>query len=101
MKFIISPEVQELGINVCMAIISDASIVNKNAVLEKIKRETVRVSEKTNNPGLLEAGFNVLSNNIFHQISDNVSKEVGLPVGERVFPAWQKWLMGEVRGRKT
>lgn len=41
MKFTISPEVKELGINVCMAIIKDANIVNKNANLEKIKKETV------------------------------------------------------------
>ena len=38
-KFKINPEVQELGINVCMAIIRDANIVNKNASLEKIKKE--------------------------------------------------------------
>ncbi|MEK6983093.1 MAG: phenylalanine--tRNA ligase beta subunit-related protein [Nanoarchaeota archaeon] len=41
MKFTISPEVKELGINVCMAIIKDANTVNKNATLEKIKKETV------------------------------------------------------------
>jgi len=34
------PEIQELGINVFMAIIRDANIVNKNAYLEKIKKET-------------------------------------------------------------
>jgi flagellar protein FlaI len=63
----------------------------------KIKKEIVDVAEKTGKSEILEAGFNVLSNNIFHQISDEVSEEVGLPVGDRVFPEWQKWLMKTMR----
>lgn len=43
MLFTISPEVEELGINVCMAIIRDTNIVNKNASLEKIKKKTYAV----------------------------------------------------------
>ena len=63
----------------------------------KIKEETVKIAEKMKKPEILEAEFNTLSNNMFHQISDDVSKEIGLPVGDRVFPEWQKWLMKEVR----
>jgi len=37
---------------------------------------------------------------MFHFISDNVTKEIGLPVGERVFPEWQKWLNFEIKKRK-
>ncbi|MBU0959414.1 MAG: hypothetical protein KKB31_05710, partial [Nanoarchaeota archaeon] len=66
----------------------------------KIKKEIVDVAEKTNIPDILEAGFNVLSNNAFHKISDKVGQEVGLPVGERVFPLWQKWLNDKVRKLK-
>jgi len=42
MKFVVSPEVKELGIDVCMAIIRDVNIVNKNASLEKLKKEVLQ-----------------------------------------------------------
>jgi hypothetical protein len=64
-----------------------------NVILrQKIKQETVDFAEKTKNFDLLEAPFTVLSNNAFHQISEKVREEVGLPVSERVFPEWKKWL---------
>ncbi len=66
----------------------------------KIKQEIVDVSEKLNMPDILEAEFNSLSNNMFHQFSEKVGKEIGLPVSERVFPLWQKWLMKEVERRR-
>ncbi len=66
----------------------------------KIKKEIVEVSEKIAKPQLLEAAFNVLSNDSFHKISDDVRREVGLPISERVFPAWQKWLSEQIKARK-
>ena len=67
----------------------------------KIKKELVEVAEKTNDPDILEAEFNTLANHMFHKISDEVRQEVGLPLSEKVFPEWQKWLNSEVRKRKT
>ncbi len=66
-------------------------------VRAKMKQEIVSLSERIKMPGLLEARFNALSNNIFHRISDDVMEEVGLPIGERVFPLWQKWLTEKVK----
>lgn len=66
----------------------------------KIKKEIVEVANKTGDEKLLEAGFNSLSNHFFHKISDQVSQEIGIPAGERVFPAWQKWLNEEVKKRR-
>ncbi len=64
-----------------------------NIVLrQKIKQETVDFAERTKNYDLLEAPFTVKSNNAFHQLSEKVREEVGLPVSERVFPEWKKWL---------
>ena len=65
-----------------------------------IKKEIVNVAEKSGDAGILEAGFNVLSNHMFHSISDNVREEIGLPLSRRVFPEWQKWLNEEVKKRK-
>jgi type IV secretory pathway ATPase VirB11/archaellum biosynthesis ATPase len=66
----------------------------------KIKQEIVKTAKKTGNAKLLEAGFNVLSNHMFHRISDEVREEVGLPISERVFPEWQNWLNEEIKKKK-
>ncbi|MCK5321383.1 type II/IV secretion system ATPase subunit [Candidatus Pacearchaeota archaeon] len=67
-----------------------------NVVLrQKIKQESVDFAERMKMPELLEAGWTVKSNNAFHQISDKVSKEIGLPTSGEVFPKWKKWLEGE------
>lgn len=57
----------------------------------KIKQEIVEMAEKLKKPQLLEAKFNVLSNNSFHQISDKIRLAEGLPSGELVFNEWKKW----------
>ena len=66
----------------------------------KLKKELVDVANKIGNLGFLESDFNTLTNHAFHEISDNVTKEIGLPTSERVFPEWQKWLNQEVKKRK-
>ncbi len=67
-----------------------------NVILrQKIKQETVDFAEKMNMPEILEADFTVKSNNAFHQISDKVTKEIGLPTSEVVFPKWKRWLERE------
>lgn len=66
----------------------------------KIKKEIADISKKLGNEKLLESEFNALSNNAFHQISEKVMEEIGLPLGERVFPEWQKWLNSEIKKRK-
>lgn len=67
----------------------------------KIKKEIVDTAEKTGDAKILESGFNSLANHMFHKISEEVMQEIGLPMGERVFPEWQKWLNGEVKKRKV
>ena len=66
----------------------------------KIKKEIFEVSQKTNNNEILEAEFNTISNHVFHKISDEVTKEIGLPLGKMVFPEWQKWLNNEIKKKK-
>ncbi|MGD9276580.1 MAG: type II/IV secretion system ATPase subunit [Candidatus Pacearchaeota archaeon] len=66
----------------------------------KIKEELVRVAEKTGDETILESKFNTLANHMFHKISDEVRHEVGLPLSERVFPLWQKWLNEEIKKRR-
>jgi len=63
----------------------------------KTKEEIVNLAEKLNKPELLEAEFTVLSNAMFHQISDKVREEIGLPWGDKVFPEWQKWAINAAK----
>jgi archaeal flagellar protein FlaI len=76
------------------------SAVYDNILLRaKIKKEIVESAKKSGNENLLEAEFNTLSNHMFHKISDDINNEIGLPLGERVFPEWQKWLNKEIKKR--
>jgi len=69
-----------------------------NIVLRaKVKQEIVDFAERKNLPDILEDEWTVKSNNAFHQISDEVAADIGLPEGERVFAKWKRWLDREVR----
>ncbi len=66
----------------------------------KMKKEIVSVAEKIGNEKILEAPFNALSNHAFHEISSEVIQEIGLPLSEKVFPLWQKWLNKKIKEKK-
>jgi len=77
----------------------DWDAVYDNILLRgRIKQEVVNISDKLKKPEILEAGFNSLSNNMFHQFSQEVTEEIGVPWSERVFPMWQEWLKKEAKG---
>jgi len=63
----------------------------------RIKEEILKLAEKTNFPELLEAKFNSMCNSAFHEISEEVRKEIGLPESKRVFPLMQNWMKKEVK----
>jgi hypothetical protein len=74
----------------------DWDAVWDNIILrQKIKEEIVDYAEKSDKPDLLEGEFTVKSNSVFHKISDEVSRDVGLPVSSEVFPKWKAWLEKE------
>jgi len=66
----------------------------------KMKKELVALAEKLNDSQMLEAKFTTLANHNFHKISEEVIEEIGLPLSEKVFPKWQKWLNEEVKKKK-
>lgn len=63
----------------------------------KVKQELVDISKKLEKPSILEAGFNSLSNNMFHEFSKEVQEDIGLPLGDRVFPLWSNWVKENVK----
>lgn len=67
----------------------------------KIKEETVSFAERSKKPEILEAEFTVKSNNAFHQISEEISKEFGLPFSEKVFSKWKMWMEREAEKLNT
>jgi archaeal flagellar protein FlaI len=66
----------------------------------KIKQTLVEASVKTKMPELLEANWVLKSNNAFHEISEKVQKEIGLPKGKRVYKDWEDWLKKEIKRKK-
>lgn len=59
----------------------------------KIKQEIVDQARKMKKPSLMEARFVARSNDVFHRISDEVTRAHGLPESKKVFPEWKKWFM--------
>ncbi len=73
--------------------------VYDNIILRgKIKQEIVDAAERFEKPKLMEANFNVMSNNAFHAISDRVREERGVADGEIIFAEWKKWMYEEMKG---
>ncbi len=63
----------------------------------RIKEELVNKSISLNLPQMIEAPFVARSNNAFHEISDRVTEEVGIPLGKKVFSEWETWLTREIK----
>lgn len=61
-----------------------------------IKQEIVNAARKTGKRSLLEAPFTIASNNMFHLLSDKVSKIEGVPTSSKVFPLWKQWFLTQV-----
>ncbi|MBS3099787.1 type II/IV secretion system ATPase subunit [Candidatus Pacearchaeota archaeon] len=55
-----------------------------------VKQEQVELAHRLNRPELLEANFSLLANTLFHNISEEVTKELGFPDSKIVFPKWKK-----------
>jgi archaeal flagellar protein FlaI len=69
-----------------------------NILLRKdIKEEIVSISDRLKRPELLEAEFVTRCNNAFHEFSEEVSEEVGLPKGSLVFERFKVWIEKEAR----
>lgn len=66
----------------------------------KIKEAMVKVADKIKMPELLEAPWVLKANNMFHDISDKVRQEIGVPRGREVFKEWQDWLKKELRKKR-
>ncbi|MBW2995762.1 type II/IV secretion system ATPase subunit [Candidatus Woesearchaeota archaeon] len=66
----------------------------------KTKETLVKYSDKAKMPQLLEAPFVILSNDMFHKISESVREEVGSLDSKKIFFNWDSWLKKEIKKRK-
>jgi len=67
----------------------------------QIKEEIVSAASRIMDDSILESNFNKISNNAFHQICDEVTEEVGLPLAKFVFPRWKKWFEAEIKKKRS
>ncbi|MEK6904571.1 MAG: hypothetical protein AABW87_03185 [Nanoarchaeota archaeon] len=67
----------------------------------KIKKALVDFADISSMNEILEADFVVLSNDVFHRISDEVREEVGSLDNKRIFLEWESWLKKEIKMRKS
>ena len=63
----------------------------------KIKEELFNQAQRLKMPDLLEAPFIVASNNAFHEVSDKITQQVGVPDSKLVFREWELWFKEELR----
>ncbi len=69
-----------------------------NIVLRgKTKQYLVDQSVKLGRNDILEARFCNIVNNIFHEISDEVTREMGVPDSKKVYPLWVKRVDEEIK----
>ncbi len=66
----------------------------------RIKETLVKYALKTNFDWLLESKFTVQSNDIFHQITDQVKEEVGYIDTKRVFFQWDDWIKMKIKQKQ-
>ncbi|MFH1505679.1 MAG: type II/IV secretion system ATPase subunit [archaeon] len=65
-----------------------------------VKETLVQTAEKNKLLELLEAPFVILSNDIFHKISDKVKDATGKLDSKRIFFEWNEWLKKQVKKKK-
>ena len=63
----------------------------------KMKEDHVKFAEKTERPELMEAKWVILSNNMFHTISEAVRKEMGTPEPSVVYDKWKEWFKKQLK----
>ncbi|MFH1823419.1 MAG: type II/IV secretion system ATPase subunit [archaeon] len=66
----------------------------------KLKQTLVDASVKLKRPELLEAPWVLKTNNAFHELSESIRREIGVPKGRRVFKDWNTWFMKELKKSK-
>lgn len=62
-----------------------------------IKKTMVELSDKLNNPNLIEAEWVMKSNSMFHILSEAVRKELGAVDSKRVYQDWLHWFKTSIR----
>jgi len=63
----------------------------------KIKETLVNTAIKMNNNEMLEAGFVIKSNDIFHRVSEKVREETGVLDSKKIFYEWNQSIKREIK----
>jgi type IV secretory pathway ATPase VirB11/archaellum biosynthesis ATPase len=72
-----------------------------NILLRSDMKESIfNYAERLNRPEILEAGWTIRSNEMFHIISDQVKMEVGGLDSKLIYDKWENWFKGELKSSK-
>lgn len=63
----------------------------------RVKQAIVDTAKRLNRPDILEAPFNIASNDSFHRISEQVREDLGKLDSEQIFFAWNEWFQRELK----
>ena len=63
----------------------------------KLKENLLTISEKSNNPELIEAPFVIKCNDEYHRLADKIKEEVGSLDSKRIEFEWNEWLKRQVK----
>jgi len=66
----------------------------------EIKQKIVELAEKSGREELLEAPFTGDSNNMYHIISEDVTRELGAFDNKEIYKRWEAWAKGMAKGGK-
>ncbi|MCF7866082.1 type II/IV secretion system ATPase subunit [Candidatus Woesearchaeota archaeon] len=67
----------------------------------KTKEALLELSEKENDPEILEAPFIISSNDQFHRISDKIIEETGTLNSKKIFMEWHEWAKTQIKRKKA
>ncbi len=69
-------------------------------VRAKMKGRLVEASAQAKDDGMLEAGFVIRANDMFHSVSERVRERTGRLDTERIYFEWNEWLSREIIKRR-
>ncbi|MBN2457653.1 type II/IV secretion system ATPase subunit [Candidatus Woesearchaeota archaeon] len=77
------------------------SVWNNIMLRAKVKQKIVEYSDKIDDKDMLEAGFVITCNDMFHLISDKVRDDVGSMDPKQIYAEWHDWLKKETKKRAS
>jgi len=70
-------------------------------IRSRVSEALANFAESSGNDNIIEASFVVRANDQFHNITNEITHEVGAPDNERIFERWSEWVKACIRDEKV